>query len=106
MNLTLSARAVDDLLCWSNLWSSLWGARSASYDVQLHIRESITPAGIMDSGPAPSGASRIDDGYCRRFSTPSRCFVKPELSKRIKLICAVQLRAQKFLTSLFEQISG
>jgi hypothetical protein len=37
------------------------GARScASYDVQLHIRESITTAGIMDSGPAPSGASRND----------------------------------------------
>src|SRR5271163_1926360 len=31
------------------------GARSAaraSYDVQLHIRESITTAGAMDSGPA------------------------------------------------------
>jgi hypothetical protein len=28
--------------------------------VQLHIRESILPIVIMDSGPAPSGASRND----------------------------------------------
>jgi pyruvate/2-oxoglutarate dehydrogenase complex dihydrolipoamide acyltransferase (E2) component len=34
---------------------SFRGARSAS-------PESILPIGVMDSGPAPSGASRNDDG--------------------------------------------
>jgi hypothetical protein len=34
---------------------------ASNYDVQLHIGESITTIGRMDSGPAPSGASRNDD---------------------------------------------
>src|SRR5260221_8374467 len=38
------------------LRSSFRGARSASFDVQLHIRESITTIGSMDSGPAPKKA--------------------------------------------------
>src|ERR1700675_3906113 len=42
---------------------SFRGARSASYDVQLHIRESITTIVSMDSGPAPSGASRNDEAW-------------------------------------------
>src|SRR5260370_30439634 len=37
--------------------SSFRGVRSTSYDVQLHIRESITTIVRMVSGPAPSGAS-------------------------------------------------
>src|SRR3954470_3301599 len=41
--------------------SSFRGARSANSDVQLHIKESIYPAG-MDSGSAPCGASRNDGG--------------------------------------------
>ena len=55
--------------------SSFRGARSASFDAQLRIRESITPVmmfgsevvslnastGSMDFGPAPSGVSRNDD---------------------------------------------
>ncbi len=41
--------------------SSFRGARSASYDVQLHIRESINTIGSMDSGLAPSGAPRNDE---------------------------------------------
>jgi error-prone DNA polymerase len=42
--------------------SSFRGARSASYDVQLHIRESIPQLarGSMDSGLAPRGAPRND----------------------------------------------
>jgi hypothetical protein len=36
--------------------SSFRGARSASYDVQLHIGESITTIVSMDSGPAPKKA--------------------------------------------------
>jgi hypothetical protein len=37
------------------------GRREAtSFDVQLHIRESIATIVSMDSGPAPSGASRND----------------------------------------------
>src|SRR5258708_25180346 len=40
--------------------SSCRGARlGASYDVQSHIRESITTIGRMDSGPAPNGASTM-----------------------------------------------
>jgi hypothetical protein len=39
----------------------------ASQDAQLHIWESITTIGSMDSGPAPSGASRNDErGKSRR----------------------------------------
>jgi len=34
---------------------------SASFVVQLHIRESITTIVSMDSGPAPRGASRNDE---------------------------------------------
>src|SRR6476660_5912027 len=34
---------------------------SASFDVQLHIRESITTIVSMDCGPAPNGASRNDE---------------------------------------------
>jgi error-prone DNA polymerase len=41
---------------------SFRGARSASFDVQLHIRESILSIVVMDSGPAPRGASR-NDGF-------------------------------------------
>jgi hypothetical protein len=46
----------------TKLLSSFRGARSASFDVQLHIRESILTIVVMDSGPAPSGASRNDGG--------------------------------------------
>jgi hypothetical protein len=35
----------------------------ASYDVQLHIIESITTIVSMDSRPAPRGASRNDEGW-------------------------------------------
>jgi hypothetical protein len=46
-------------------------AARASYDVQLHIRESITTAGAMDSGPAlrpafaGQGTSRNDERWIR-----------------------------------------
>jgi len=35
--------------------------KAASYDVQLHIGESITTIGSMDSGLAPRGAPRNDE---------------------------------------------
>jgi hypothetical protein len=35
---------------------------AASYDAHVRIRESITTIVSMDSGPAPVGASRNDDG--------------------------------------------
>jgi hypothetical protein len=49
------------------------GRRGApSFDVQLHIRESITTLVSMDSGPAPSGASRNDGG---EIFVPHECLV-------------------------------
>ena len=45
------------------------GVRSTSYDVQLHIIESILTVVVMDSGPAPSGASRNDEGVWISAST-------------------------------------
>src|ERR1700675_2827024 len=58
---------------------SFRGARSASYDVQLHIRESILIIVVMDSGPAPRGASPMcnctsenDDGRNRRAQKTPR----------------------------------
>src|SRR5258708_25532423 len=40
--------------------SSFPGARSASQDVQLHIRDSLTTLMTMDSGPAPPGSAVAD----------------------------------------------
>jgi hypothetical protein len=51
--------------------SSFRGARSASFDVQLHIRESILTIVVMDSGPAPSGASTM----CNCTSGNDECCV-------------------------------
>src|SRR5882762_6194715 len=46
---------------WIEIHDVIPGAtKSASFDVQLHIRESITTIVSMDSGPAPCGASRND----------------------------------------------
>ena len=39
---------------------------AASFDVQLHTRESKTTIGSMDSGLAPKGAPRNDDERFRR----------------------------------------
>jgi hypothetical protein len=47
--------------------SSFRGVRSTSCDVQLHIRESIATIVSMDSGLAPSGAPRNDDGWMRAW---------------------------------------
>ena len=64
--------------------SSFRGARSASFDVQLHIRESITTIVSMDSGPAPRGASRNDEcGNQVRFTPPDFRAVSVIASQRV-----------------------
>ena len=57
----------------TQLSPSFRGVRSTNYDVQLHIGESITTIVSMDSGPAPSGASRNDDGGCGARFRARRC---------------------------------
>src|SRR4030081_3729377 len=45
---------------------------AASFDVQLHTRESITTIGSMDSGLAPTGGARDDDERVRRGNPRGR----------------------------------
>ena len=62
--------------------SSFRGARSASFDVQLHIRESITTIVSMDSGPAPRGASRNDEWRELRTPHAAGCAMLSSLASR------------------------
>jgi molybdenum cofactor biosynthesis protein B len=75
-SITARGRAISSRSCrgWTSICadrrrrarrfsSSIPGRREASsFDVQLHIRESILTIVVMDSGPAPRGASRNDEG--------------------------------------------
>ena len=87
---------------------SFRGARSASFDVQLHIRESILPIVVMDSGPAPSGASRNDGSYKAasfvRARTNGRCACD-KITRRANQQKPVQPSCEKYSAFAVGQIS-